>query len=117
MRHDGGAGVQRGHLCRVAAQRERKRFRRSFAGQVVFGRSQAAHEDQDVDAAQRRADGVDQILAPVADDGLECDGNAELVELLRDVERVGVLAKGGEHLGADGDDFAFHEKQLLAPSF
>ena len=112
----GGAGVQRSNLRSVAAQCDRKRFRRSFAGQVVFGRSQSAHHDQNVDAAQRRAKSVHQVLAPVADDGLECDRNAEFIQLLRDVERVGVLAKGSEHLGADGNDLAFHRNsfQLLA---
>ena len=53
-------------------------------------------------------DGVDEIFAAVADDGFEGDGDAELVELFREVEGVGVLAEGGEHLGADGDDFGFH---------
>ena len=57
-------------------------------------------------------------LAAVADDGFEGDGDADLVELLSEIEGVGVLAEGGEHLGADGDDFGFHKAassfQLLA---
>ena len=54
-------------------------------------------------------DGADEILAAVADDGLEGDADAEAVELFREVEGVGVLAERGEHLGADGDDFGFHK--------
>ena len=56
-------------------------------------------------------------FAAVADDGFEGDGDADLVELFGEVERVGVLAERGEHLGADGDDFGFHRRQLSAPSF
>ena len=112
----GGASMQRGHLRSVAAQRERERLGHGLAGQIVFGGSQAAHQDENVDAAQRGANGADEILLPVAHDGLEGDGDADAVELFREVERVGVLAEGGEHLGADGDDFGFHKGsfQLLA---
>ena len=39
-----------------------------------------------------------------------------LVELFREVERVGVLAERGEHLGADGDDFGFHKGSFSALS-
>jgi hypothetical protein len=58
------------------------------------------------------ADGVDEIFAAIANDGFEGDDNADLVELLRQVEGVGVLTEGGEHLGADGDDFGFHKGRL-----
>ena len=58
---------------------------------------------------ERGADGVDEVLSAVADDGFEGDGDADLVELLGEIEGVGVLAEGGEHLGADGDDFGFHK--------
>ena len=37
-----------------------------------------------------------------------------LVEFFSEVERVGVLAVGREHLGADSDDFRFHGEQPLA---
>ena len=58
-----------------------------------------------------------QILVPVAHDGLECDGDADAIELFREVKRVGVLAVRGEHLGANGDDFGFHKGSYLAPSY
>ena len=65
------------------------------------------------------ANGIHQILAAVANDGLERHGDANLVELLRKEKRVGVLPVRGEHLRADGDDFRFHKSsfQLLASSF
>ena len=69
----GGAGVERGNLRGVAAERERERFGDGFAGEVVFSGAEAAHEDENVDAAERGADGADEILAAVADDGLEGD--------------------------------------------
>ena len=93
----------------VALQGERERLGGGFAGQVVFGGAQAAHQDDDVGAAQRGSNGIHQILAAVADDGLEGNRDANLVELLGQVERVGVLPVRGEHLRADGDDFRFHK--------
>ena len=46
--------------------------------------------------------------AIVADDGLEGDGDAQIVEARGEVEGVGVLAMRCEHLGTDGDDFSNH---------
>ena len=106
--------MQRGYLRGIAAQFQRERFGDGFAGQVVLGGAQAAHEDDDVSAAERSADGVDQVFAAVADDGLEGDRDTDLVELLSKIERIGVLAERREHLRADGDDFGFHRKQLSA---
>ena len=108
MRHGGGAGVEGGDQRGVAADCEREGFGDGFAGEVVFRGAEAAHEDEDVDAGEGGADGVDEVLAAVADDGLEGDGDADFVEFLGEIEGVGVLAEGGEHLGADGDDFGFH---------
>jgi hypothetical protein len=52
------------------------------------------------------------VLFAVADDGLEGDADADLVEFFGQVEGVGVLAKGGEELGADGDDFTVHGRSF-----
>ena len=68
-------------------------------------------------AAERGANGVDQVFLPVAHDGFEGDGDADAVELFREVERVGVLAERGEHLGADGDDFGFHKGRFQLSSY
>jgi hypothetical protein len=81
----------------------------SLSRRRVSERASAAHEDQDVKASEGGADGVDEVFAAVADDGLEGHGDADLVELFGEIEGVGVLAVRGEHLGADGDDFGFHE--------
>ena len=91
----GGAGVERGDLRGVAAQGERERFSDGFAGEVVFRGAEAAHEDENVDAAEGGADGVDEVFAAVADDGLEGDGDADLVEFFGEIEGVGVLAVAG----------------------
>ncbi len=109
MRQVAARACESGDLGGVAAQGERERFGDGLAGEVVFGGAEAAHDDDNVGAAEGGADGVDQILAAVADDGLEGDGDADLVELFSEIEGVGVLAEGGEHLGADGDDFGFHK--------
>ena len=44
------------------------------------------------------------MVAVVADDGLERDGNAEVVEAGGEVKGVGVLTMRCEHLGDNGDD-------------
>ncbi len=108
----GGAGVEGGDLLGVAAEGEGERFGNGFAGEVVFSGAEAAHEDEDIDAAEGGADGVDEVFAAVADDGFEGDGNADFVELFSEIEGVSVLADRGEHLGADGDDFGFHEDSV-----
>ena len=84
--------MESGHLRSVAAQSERERFSNGLAGQVVFGGAKAAHQDEMSVRAEGGANGVDEILAAVADDGLEGDGDADLVELFGQVEGVGVLA-------------------------
>ena len=106
----GGAGVESGDLRGVAAEGEREGFGGGFASEIVFSGPEAAHEDEHVSAGESGFDGGDEVVAAVADDGFEGDGNAERVELLSEIERVGVLTVGGEHLGADGDDFAFHKE-------
>ena len=68
-------------------------------------------------AGEGGANGIHEILAPVADDGLERDGDADLIELFSEVKGVGVLAVGGEHLGANGDDFGFHKAAHFGFSF
>ena len=86
----------------------------ALAGEVVFGGAEAAGEDDDVGAAEGDADGGGEVVAVVADDGLEGDGDAEVVEAGGEVERVGVLAMRREHLGADGDDFSDHVGSMVA---
>jgi hypothetical protein len=105
------AGMEGGDQRGFAAEGERESFSDGFAGEVVLGGAETAGDGQDVCPAEGDADGADEILAAVADDGLEGDGDADLIELLSEIERVGVLTPGGEHLGADGDDFGFHKSR------
>ena len=80
----------------------------ALAGEVVFRGAEAAGEQKDVGAVERDTDGVGEVRTVVADDGFEGDGDAEVVETAREVERVGVLAVRREHFTADGDDFSDH---------
>ncbi len=77
----------------------------ALAGEVVFGGAEAAGEEDDVGAVEGDVDGRAEVVAVVADDGLEGDGDAEVVEAGGEVEGVGVLTMRREHLGANGDDF------------
>ena len=79
-----------------------------FAGEVVFGGAEAAGEDDDVGAGDGDAGGRGEVGKVVADDGLEGDLNAEIVEALGEEEGVRVLAEWREHLGAGSNDFSDH---------
>ena len=50
-----------------------------------------------------------EMLAAVADDGLENHFNAQLVELLGQIKRVRVLTERSQQLRANGDDLGVHE--------
>jgi hypothetical protein len=89
----------------VAVEFEVEGFGEAFAGEVVFGGAEAAGEKDDVGAVERDADGSGEVLLVVADDGLEGDGDAEIVEAGGEVEGVGVLTVRRQHLGAYGNDF------------
>ena len=73
-----------------------------------MGGAEAAGEDDDVGTREGDDGGAGQVREIVADDGLEGDLDAEVVEAVGEVEGVGVLAEGCEHLGASGDDFSDH---------
>ncbi len=111
-RHDDLAGgvalVEVGDDGVVAVELEVEGCGDGFAGEVVFGGAEAAGEEDDVGAGDGDADGGGEVGEVVADDGFEGDGDAEVVESLGEVEGVGVLAEGRQHLGADGDDFSDH---------
>ena len=92
----------------VAAHADAKRGGGGFAGEVVLGGAEAAGKEDEVGAGEGHAGGSGEVLERVADNGFEGDLDAEVVELRGEVEGVGVLAEGGEHLRADGDDFSEH---------
>ena len=104
----GEAFVERGEDGVVGVELDAERGGDGFAGEVVFGGAEAAGEDDDVGAGERDASGAGEVREVVADDGLEGDRDAEVVEAVGEVEGVGVLAEGRQHLGAGGDDFSDH---------
>ena len=104
----GEAGLEGGEDVGVAVEGEVEDLGEALAGEVVFCGAEASGEEDDVGAAEGDADGGGEVTAVVADDGLEGDGDAEVVEAGGEVEGVGVLAMRREHLGANGDDFCDH---------
>src|ERR1700675_3621941 len=58
------------------------------------------------------AGGLYQGFSAVRHNGFECHHDANLVKLLSQIKRVGVLPVWGEHLRADGDDFRFHKSSF-----
>ena len=56
--------------------------------------------------------GRDELPKIVSDDALEDDFDAEQVELLGEVERIGVHAVGSEEFGTYRDDFGIHSQKF-----
>ncbi len=104
----GEAFVEGGEDGVVGVDVDAERGGDGLAGEVVFGGAEAAGEDDDVGAGDGDDGGAGEVGEVVADDGLEGDLDAEVVEAFGEVEGVGVLAEGREHLGARGDDFSDH---------
>ena len=75
-----------------------------LARHVVFGGAEAAGQDHDAGMAQRGLDGVGQQRAIVADDQLPPHFDAQRVQLIGDVQRIGVDALRGQHLRPNSDD-------------
>ena len=100
--------VERGEDGGVGAEVDVECGGGGFAGEVVFGGAEAAGEDDDVGAGDGDGGGAGEVREVVADDGLEGDLYAEVVEAVGEVEGVGVLTVGREHLGAGSDDFSDH---------
>ena len=90
----GEAFVERGHGVGVFVEFDAERVGDAVAGEVVFRWAEAAGGDDDVGAGERDADGGGEVLAVVADDGFEGDGDAEVVEAFGEEEGVGVGAEG-----------------------
>ncbi len=80
----------------------------ALARQIVFGRPQASHKDDQVGALDRSAGDGGQLQPMIANDGLEGNAHAEFVELAGEVKGVGILPVRSEHLRADGHDFGDH---------
>ena len=104
----GKALVEVSDDIRIAPDVDTHGLRHGLARQIVLRRSQAAHDDHDIHALRGDAHGADEMLHAIADRGLEGDLHADLIQALGDEKGVGVLAKGRQHLRADGDGFCEH---------
>ena len=79
-----------------------------FARQIVQRGAQAAGRDHQLDAVERAAEGVANVVVLIADDGFAGHGDAEMVEPLGEEKRVGIDAVGREQFRTDRDDFSLH---------
>ena len=89
---------------RILLERQVEMRRHHFPREVVVGGTEAAGQDQHAMPRQCVRDVRGQLVAVVADDRLERHRDPEVVEDLRDVERVGVGLLRRQQLAADGDD-------------
>ena len=102
------AAFQAGDNFRIAAHFQSQRIRHGFTGEIVFSRSQAAHEDHDFGARQAQAGRSREMFAAVAHDGLENYLDAQQIQLFREVKGIRVLTEGRQQLRANGDDLGIH---------
>ncbi len=79
----GEASFESGEEIVVAVEGDAQGGGYGLAGEVVFGGAEAAGEEDDVGAGEGDAGGGGEVIEGVADDGLEGDLDAEIVELLR----------------------------------
>ena len=64
-----------------------------FPCEVIFGRTQAAHEDDDLGTRYRKTGGFGQALTAIANDGFENHLDTKLVKLFGQIKRVRVLTE------------------------
>ncbi len=102
------ASFQTGDNLGIAAQSESQCIGYRFTSEIVFRRSQAAHEDHDLGTRKCQASRARKMFAVVAHDGLEYDIDAQQVELFREIKRVRILAERSQQLRADGNNFSIH---------
>src|SRR5205814_8912465 len=79
------------HDCRITAQLQTQSFGDGLAGKIIFSRTQATAQQNDVRTRQRCRGDAHKALETVADNRLEPNFNAKIVELCSEIERVSVL--------------------------
>src|SRR6266849_2481889 len=92
----------------VQVQLASQKVRNGFTRQVVFRRPQPARSDYQLHALQRFLKRRAQSIAVVPDNRFAHHLDAELVQLLSQVERVGVYAVRSQQFRTNRDDFRFH---------
>ena len=102
------AGIKRGDDIGIAAQGKIQSLGDRFASEIVFGRAESAHENDQLSALQGDAGDGDQVFEPVSNHRFVANFDAKLVQFFREIKRVGILTEGSEQFGADGDDLCGH---------
>ena len=85
-------------------QRAAQRAGDRVARQIVFGRSQAAGQHHNLRSRRRAQDAIGQPLALVAHHRLAHHLNAQGIELIGEIQRIGVEPLRRQQLRTDGDD-------------
>ena len=104
----GEATLQAGHDLGIAPQFKLQRISDRFAGEIVLGRPESTHKNNNIGPRKCEACSSGEMLAAVADDSLENHLNSELVEFFGEIKRIRVLAERGQQLRADRDDLGVH---------
>src|SRR5580765_3037159 len=82
----------------VAMKGDTERFGDRLTRQVVFRGTEPTAEYQDVRTKESVLSGRDQVTKIISDNALEDYVDAEQIELLGQIKRVGIDAMGSEHL-------------------
>ena len=96
--------LHRGNDLGVLVHRQAEVRGHDLARQVVIGGAQSPGQNQHAVPTQGVRDVGGQLGAVVSHDRLERHGDAEVIQDLRDEERVGVDLLGGQQLTAHGED-------------
>ena len=104
----GEALVQCRHRGRVPVQLNPERRGNAGPGQVILRGAKSTGKDHHVRPAERNPRRIGEVLRIVSDDRLEGHRDAEVIQSLREIKGVCVLAKGRQHLRADCDYLSDH---------
>ena len=105
----GEALFEAGDNRRVAVKFKSEGIGHRFAGEIVFGRAEAAHEDDDLGARYGKIGRCSELFAVIAHDGLKDHFDAKLIEFFGEIKRVRILPERSQQLGANGDDLGVHQ--------
>ena len=88
---------------------ELQRLGHCFPGEIVFRRSKAAHEYDDVGTRYGQPSRGGEMLAIVPHNGFENHFHAQLVKFFGEVKGIRILTERSQQLRANGDDLGVHE--------